>query len=157
MYVESSDDDVDFWLKINRNSGRNQAFNRTLRLVVTAFKKRCGSKDHYWRRCKNTNYCVRKEFFCDNKPNCAWRDGIFPYDEEECEEYGRKGGRSPLHNLPVIIIITIVVSVCIVLLFCVIKRVITACQIFRQSSNTANDNSQNFTLDPISGKKRNLP
>jgi hypothetical protein len=53
-----------------------QGWPKSLTLVVTPFKKFCGSKDVEYRQCRYSTKCVRKELFCDGRVNCAW-----PYSE----------------------------------------------------------------------------
>ena len=72
IYTEEIDKDMDVWLKVTNGQG----WPKSLTLVVTPFKKFCGSKDVEYRQCRYSTKCVRKELFCDGRVNCAW-----PYSE----------------------------------------------------------------------------
>ncbi len=72
IYTEEVDKDMDVWLKVTNGEG----WPKSLTLVVTPFKKFCGSKDVEYRQCRYSTKCVRKVLFCDGRVNCAW-----PYSE----------------------------------------------------------------------------
>ena len=140
MYTEHTDSEADLWLRIKSNSKRNDAFNRTIRLVVTIYKKSCGDKDFYWQKCKYSNNCVKKEFFCDKFPNCGWPLGDSASDEIDCDGYTINSIRHPgtglfvPSNIPVIIIVTIITIASCALLIVVVKRFVKVYRIFQQPS-----------------------
>ena len=69
IYSESSDQELDVWVKITvPNTGNNP---KTLSLIVTPFKKSCSSQDINYKRCGVSEKCVRAELFCDGAVNCA--------------------------------------------------------------------------------------
>ena len=132
LYIESSDSEMDVWLLVKKSKNRSRTAKRNLRLIVTVFKKGCPSNDMYWRKCDNTNYCVRKGHFCDNYANCGWPDGERATDETKklCAEIWRKNSEtagqgtttiSPT-NMTIIIIVGIAVgAVVIVLIICFVR------------------------------------
>ena len=75
IYSESSDQEMDIWIKMNVPSvGSSQ---KNLTLVVTPFKRSCSSSDPSYQTCGKGGQCVRREFFCDGSVNCA-----FPEDSK---------------------------------------------------------------------------
>ena len=148
MYIESSDNDMDIYLNIKANNGQHRSYNRTLTLIVTAFKRRCGKNDVSWQKCKRSNYCVQKDLFCDGHPNCGWPKGNIASDELGCEGYATF---SPYHhnglfipsNIPVVIIVTVVIIGCVVLAAVVTKRITKLYRVFQdvpRNPNTSNTN-----------------
>merc|ERR1711997_195048 len=132
LFIESADHEMDVWLKVKSTRYRPIKRKRHLRLIVTVFKKGCQSNDMYWRKCDNTNYCVRKGHFCDNYANCGWPDGEIASDETQkmCAEAWKKSGEYAGHtgdifeptNIPTIIIVSLVVIISLFLLIFVIVR-----------------------------------
>ena len=75
IYSESSDQEMDIWIKMKvPPSG---SFQKNLTLVVTPFKRSCRSSDPSYQKCGKGGQCVRREFFCDGSVNCA-----FPEDSK---------------------------------------------------------------------------
>ena len=89
MYVEKEDGEMDVYFQIFKNSKTTQP--RHLKMTVTVFKKHCDWADESYKPCSHSSYCVRKDFFCDGRVNCA-----FPYgdvggtDEVNCNLEGKK-------------------------------------------------------------------
>ena len=60
-------------------------------MTVTVFKKNCDWADESYKPCSHSSYCIRKDFFCDGRVNCA-----FPYgdvggtDEVNCDLKGKR-------------------------------------------------------------------
>jgi len=69
---------MDVWLRISTA----ESWSKSLTLVVTPFKKFCGSQDLQYRQCRYSTKCVRRELFCDGRVNCAW-----PYAEPAGRQY----------------------------------------------------------------------
>ena len=128
FYIEERDHEMDVWLRLGKASGFSPP--RNLTLVVTVFKKNCYARDPNYRHCRHTDYCIRKQYFCDSHANCAWPAGDSATDEEHCEGgewvpsgYGDVSSDSALSpsNIPIIIIVVIVV-VGVSVVFCVAVR-----------------------------------
>ena len=93
MYVEEKDSEMDVWIKISKRGLERQPQPRTSRnfnMTVTVIKKNCGDKNPFYRRCQNTQHCIRREFFCDGRVNCAWPDAeAGGTDEIKCDAEGK--------------------------------------------------------------------
>ena len=147
LFIESTDHEMDLWLKVKRTKLRSRKQKRNLRLIVTVFKKGCSSNDMYWRKCDNTNYCVRKGHFCDNYANCGWPDGEIASDETHklCSEAWKKNGEYAGHtgdifsptNIPTIIIVTLVVIISLFLLIFVIVKCVKRSREIRRKNNSS--------------------
>ena len=72
IYAEEEDKEMDIWIQVRTHMTQD----KSLTLVVTPFKKSCGSRDRLYQQCRYSTKCVRKELFCDGRINCAW-----PYKE----------------------------------------------------------------------------
>merc|ERR1719367_1375199 len=137
---------MDLWLKVKSTRYRSRKEKRHLRLVVTVFKKGCNSNDMYWRKCDNTNFCVRKGHFCDNYANCGWPDGEIASDETHklCADAWKKNGEYAGHtgdifsptNIPTIIIVSLVVIISSILLIFVIVRCVKRSREIRRKNTT---------------------
>ena len=72
-------------------------------MTVTVFKKNCDWADESYKPCSHSSYCVRKDFFCDGRVNCA-----FPYgdvggtDEVNCNLEGKKIHLCPRMSLSLV-------------------------------------------------------
>ena len=155
LFIESTDHEMDLWLKVKQTKLRSRKTKRNLRLIVTVFKKGCSTNDMYWRKCDNTNYCVRKGHFCDNYANCGWPDGEIASDETHklCAEAWKKSGEYAGHtgdifeptNIPTIIIVSLVVIISLFLLIFVIVRCVKRSREIRRKHNTivASSNNRN--------------
>lgn len=107
IYTEELDKDMDVWLKVTNGQG----WPKSLTLVVTPFKKFCGSKDVEYRQCRYSTKCVRKELFCDGRVNCAWPYSE-PADEVYCKDISAATSSTTVwksSNIPVIIVVSVVV------------------------------------------------
>ena len=145
LYIEKNDSEMDVWLSVKRNKHRSNKSKRKLRLIVTTFKKACRDNDLYWRKCVNSNYCVRKGFFCDNYANCGWPDGERATDETQklCAEVWKKNSEtsgigtifSP-SNIPIIIIVTVILTAVLVIFVIFLIRFI---RVIRVTSTKPND------------------
>ena len=135
----SSDGEMDIWFKIKQSgAGRNNYFNRTLRVVATVFKKSCKGDKSSWVECENTNQCIKKNFICDRNPNCISPQNNRPTDELKCNGYIVNtegiGKRSFASRIPVIIIVTVIGVGCLVLIFIVLRRCFKVYRVFQQPS-----------------------
>jgi len=158
LFIESSDHEMDLWLLVKRNKNRTKKSKRNIRLIVTVFKKVCKSNDLYWRKCDNTDYCVRKGYWCDNYANCGWPDGEIATDETTklCAEVWRKNSESANQiatffspsNIPVIIIVAIVITAIFVILVIGIVRFVRA--IRSNAPNTNEDGSSSGSMQASS-------
>ena len=108
---------MDFWIKLD---GSEPLYSRNLSIVVTVFKKRCSSNDRHYQKCSGTDFCIRKELFCDSRTNCAWPNGDIPTDEMKCDEKSSGGSLAPA-NIPIIIIVIIVVIGILMVFFIALK------------------------------------
>ena len=147
LYVEAVDKEMDVYFKIDRRSDKvPNAYNRTIRIVATVFKKSCSRKDKKWMQCPNSKQCVKKDFFCDAQPNCAWPYGDYPTDELECDGYvttfERYGSRTMASRIPVIIIVSIIGIGCFLLLFVVLRRCLRVYRVFQQPSRKPADDEE---------------
>lgn len=129
MYVEEVDKEMDVWLMLAKRSPDTRP--RVLYMVVTVIKKGCGNKDLYYRQCQHTKHCVRREFFCDGRVNCAWPSAeAGGTDEVNCDHQDAHGGgplnEVSLHNLPIIIIIVIVLAAMVVIGAVICKKFATS-------------------------------
>lgn len=128
LYIEENDREMDIWLTIKSASDDGDFQPRFLTLVVTVFKKGCGSKDNAFRACPLTQKCIRKEYFCDGYVNCAWPSGEVATDEgPDCGDLSNGGDSSgsaifSASNIPVIIIVVIVVLALVVIFFIACNR-----------------------------------
>ena len=150
LFIESTDHEMDVWLKMKSTKYRSSKKIRHLRLIVTVFKKGCKSNDMYWRKCDNTNFCVRKGHFCDNYANCGWPDGDVAADETQklCAEVwkrnsetaGQSGDVFSSSNIPTIIIVSVVIIAALIFLVFAISRCIRSSR-QRRSKNTGSGSS----------------
>ena len=69
IYTESYDQEMDIWITMSVPKSIKKP--KSLTLNVTPFKKNCDSNTSSYRRCGSSNFCVRKELFCDQTVNCA--------------------------------------------------------------------------------------
>ena len=87
MYVEERDHEMDLFIKISKRHITTRP--RYLRMTVTVIKKNCGSKNPFYRQCPHTSHCIKREFFCDGRVNCAWPNAeAGGTDETKCESEG---------------------------------------------------------------------
>ena len=97
-------------------------------------------------RCGSSNQCVKKDFFCDGRPNCAWPYGDYPRDEIECDGYittfERFGSRTMASRIPVIIIVSIIGIGCIMLLVVVLRRCARVYRVFQQPARKPSDEEE---------------
>jgi len=74
MFVEENDSEMDVWIRVSKKNQQLHPRPRILVMTVTVIKK-CESSDHWYRKCPHSRgYCIRREFFCDGRVNCAWPD-----------------------------------------------------------------------------------
>lgn len=109
MYVEKEDGEMDVYFQIFKNSKTTQP--RHLKMTVTVFKKHCDWADESYKPCSHSSYCVRKDFFCDGRVNCA-----FPYgdvggtDEVNCNlEAGDESSTNHIFNIIIVVLVSGVV------------------------------------------------
>ena len=152
LFIENADHEMDVWLKVKSTEHRSRKQKRHLRLIVTVFKKGCSSTDMYWRKCDNTNYCVRKGHFCDNYANCGWPDGEVAADETQklCsnvwknnrETAGQTGDIFSSSNIPTIIIVSVIVlGAFFLLVFGMVRAIGTITQRRRKNNGAASSSA----------------
>ena len=91
FYVEETDREMDLWIKISKRTPTFQPSPRRLKITVTVIRKDCGRHNPYYRQCSHTDHCIRREFFCDGRINCAWPDAEHGgTDEVNCDAEGKK-------------------------------------------------------------------
>ena len=102
-YIEAEDKEMDIWLSIHPPKPGQP--NKELKLIVTPFKKKCVTDDHYYRKCPGTDKCIKRELFCDGIINC---DGA-PKDEQEeyCLLNSTSGGVDMFLSIPIIILVVV--------------------------------------------------
>ena len=89
FYVEETDREMDLWIKISKRTPSFNPSPRRLKITVTVIKKDCGVHHPYYRQCSHTDHCIRREFFCDGRINCAWPDAEHGgTDEVNCDAEG---------------------------------------------------------------------
>ena len=147
LYVESIDKEMDVYFKINSRADKSpNAYNRTIRIVATVFKKSCARRDDKWKQCPHSKQCVKKDFFCDGLPNCAWPYGNFPTDEIQCDGYvttfERFGSRTMASRIPVIIIVSIIGIGCTMLLIVVVRKCLRVYRVFQQPARKPSDDEE---------------
>jgi len=100
-YIEATDKEMDVWISVR--SSRQE--KKELKLIVTPFKKKCHSRDNYYRKCPGTDRCIKRELFCDGIVNC---DGQ-PKDEQEefCVVNSSLGNLDIFPSIPIIILIVV--------------------------------------------------
>ncbi len=85
MHVEVQDREMDVWINLTPRPPTSPP--RVLTMTVTTIKLECGSKDPFYRQCLYTSHCIRREFFCDGRINCAWPSGdAGGTDEFNCDK-----------------------------------------------------------------------
>ena len=135
-YLEENDHEMDFWVKIHKNTDpqRGQPGHpgwRKLVIVVTVFKKNCNAdRELGWKQCKHSKDCIRNDYFCDARTNCAWPSGEDATDEANCERVypgrlfgdvsSKTGSSGP--NIPLILIVIIVIVFAVVVFAVVITK-----------------------------------
>lgn len=105
-------------------SRANYDFNpspRRLKITVTVIKKDCGVHHPYYRQCSHTDHCIRREFFCDGRINCAWPDAEHGgTDEVNCdaedEPYRGPFNSRGASNIPLVIVMIIIATAFIVVM-----------------------------------------
>eukprot|EP00092_Neocalanus_flemingeri_P037818 GFUD01041168.1.p1 GENE.GFUD01041168.1~~GFUD01041168.1.p1 ORF type:complete len:371 (+),score=66.81 GFUD01041168.1:720-1832(+) len=102
-YIEAEDKEMDIWLSIH--PPKSWQPNKELKLIVTPFKKKCVTDDHYYRKCPGTDKCIKRELFCDGIINC---DGA-PKDEQEeyCLLNSSSDSVDMFLSIPIIILIVV--------------------------------------------------
>ena len=140
--------------------------------MVTPFKKHCttvGSTDlswnGVWKRCPNSNYCVKEKYFCDKYTNCGWPTGLTASDEKNCIykliRYNVRFFR--MNNLPINIIVVIIVLAFIVLIIGCCKKVVRIYQLlkkpvqesYQESEEIATAQDTNLEMAPPSTSSSN--
>ena len=90
MYVEEKDSEMDMLISITKRRNFQHQNPRVLKLTVTVIKKDCGAKNPFYKQCSHTDHCIRREFFCDGRVNCAWPDAeAGGTDEVNCGAEGK--------------------------------------------------------------------
>ena len=169
LFIESADHEMDVWLKVKSTRYRPITRKRHLRLIVTVFKKGCQSNDMYWRKCDNTNYCVRKGHFCDNYANCGWPDGEIASDETQklCSNVWKNNSESSQQtgdifttpNVPAIIMVAVGIAAALVLLFVIIAFAVRKLRKRQQKDNISGRSSNSSGSGNVQGRsnRRTMP
>ena len=89
MYVEESDSEMDLWISVSKGKLHSNPKPRVLVMTITVVKKNCRGSSRFYRQCPHSPYCIRREFFCDGRVNCAWPDAeAGGTDEVQCDAEG---------------------------------------------------------------------
>ena len=89
MYVEESDSEMDLWISVSKGKLHTNPKPRVLVMTITVVKKNCRGSSRFYRQCPHSPYCIRREFFCDGRVNCAWPDAeAGGTDEVQCDAEG---------------------------------------------------------------------
>lgn len=116
MYVEKEDGEMDVYFQISSKSTRP----RHLKMTVTVFKKNCDWADESYKPCSHSSYCVKKDFFCDGRVNCAFPHGdVGGTDEVNCNLEAGDEGSSTNHIFNIIIVALVSGVVLCGSIFCV--------------------------------------
>lgn len=119
-YVEEVDKEMDLWLAVH--PAKRGAPPKTLKLVITPFKKLCTGDDSYYRRCpSNQKRCIKRELFCDGEINCGGSE------KDEQTEYclAHLGqGQDLFKSIPIIILIVVFSIVGLMFLLFLIKMLV---------------------------------
>ena len=87
MFVEENDSEMDLWIFVSKLARNSNPKPRILVMTITVIKKGC--KTTTFRPCPHSPYCIRREFFCDGRVNCAWPDAeAGGTDEVQCNAEG---------------------------------------------------------------------
>jgi len=121
FYVEETDREMDLWIKISKRTPTFKPSPRRLKITVTVIKKDCGVHNPYYRQCSHTDHCIRREFFCDGRINCAWPDAEHGgTDEVNCdaedEPYRGPFNSRGASNIPLVIVMIIIATAFIVVM-----------------------------------------
>ena len=88
MYVEERDNEMDLFIYMSKRHITTRP--RYLKMTVTVIKKNCGAKNPFYRQCPHTSHCIKREFFCDGRVNCAWPNAeAGGTDETNCDTEGK--------------------------------------------------------------------
>jgi len=143
-YIEAEDKEMDIWLSIY--PPRPGQPNKELKLIVTPFKKKCVTDDHYYRKCPGTDKCIKRELFCDGIINC---DGA-PKDEQEeyCLLNSTNASVDMFLSIPIIILIVVFAIVGLMFVIFMVKLFSLA---FKPKTNVQSIEPERRALhDPIS-------
>lgn len=128
MYVEERDHEMDLFIKVSKR--RITTRPRYIRMTVTVIKEDCGSKNKFYRQCPHTSHCIRREFFCDGRVNCAWPDAeAGGTDEINCdaedEPYRYPFNTQGAANIPLVIVMIVIATGFIVVLLVFGKKILS--------------------------------
>ena len=87
---------MDVWLNFAATSSNIDG--NCLTFIVTPFPKMCVDNDADFRRCPNSQSCVRRRLFCDKEINCPYSDENSS-EEDHCKFSHLRGGA--FNNVPV--------------------------------------------------------
>ena len=100
MYVEESDSEMDLWISVSKGKLHTNPKPRILVMTITVVKKNCRGSSRFYRQCPHSPYCIRREFFCDGRVNCAWPDAeAGGTDEVQCDAEGMLLFRNQVYHL----------------------------------------------------------
>jgi len=115
-YIEATDKEMDIWISVRPPAYGQE--RKELKLIVTPFKKSCGSQDNHYRKCPGTNRCIRHELFCDGIVNC---DGHSKDENEESCLNSSLGSVDVFPSIPIIILIVVFGIVGLMILIFVVR------------------------------------
>jgi len=113
-YTEQSDREMDIWINMKLSPDKAGP-HKNLALLVTPFKKKCGSDDVLYLQCGQEEACIRKDLQCDGMVNCPPSLGIVS-DEHNCPNHPNSSGESTMLHLPSSLVIISAIAVVLVLL-----------------------------------------
>lgn len=133
IYAEERDKEMDIWVRVT--TPPLGAKPKTLTLVVTPFKKSCRPKDLYYRQCRYSTKCIRKELFCDGRVNCAW-PYTEPADEVYCKEVSLPAKETwKFSDLSTVLIVILIIVLVLTALYCGIVKFRTRIKTVKKNSS----------------------
>jgi len=128
MYVEERDSEMDLFIYMSKRQLTTRP--RYLRLTVTVIKENCASNNLFYRKCPHTSHCIRREFFCDGRINCAWPNAEEGGTDEVNCDAEESAVRYPFNtegaaNIPLVIVMIVIATAFIVVLMVFGKKFLT--------------------------------
>jgi len=146
MYIEERDSEMDLFVKVSKR--RITTRSRYIQMTVTVIKQNCGSKNAFYRQCPHTSHCIRREFFCDGRVNCAWPNAeAGGTDEINCHvedgPYIGPFNTQGAANIPLVIVMIVIATAFIVVLLVFGKKFISIfCKANDLNRSTRSDSNE---------------
>jgi len=102
----------------------------------------------FYRQCKHTNHCIRREFFCDGRVNCAWPNAEEGGTDEICNvEDGPYRGHifntQGAANIPLVIVMIVISTAFLVVLLVFGKKFLSIfCKASDLNRSTRSDSNE---------------